>query len=90
MALENPRNTKTEDHRVVTQPSGSLASDFTGEVKQEIEEIKATGDPVNPSQSDVLIQKHVTGLAVSFFVLIGLFLLLVIVGFFLYTRSHSH
>ena len=90
MELENPRNTKTVDHRVITQPAGSLASDFKTEVEQEIEEIKATGDPVNPTHSDVLVQKHVTGLAVSFFVLIGLFLLLVILGFFLYTRSHAH
>ena len=78
----------TEDDRRVKQPTGSLASDFTNEVKHEIRETQATGDLVNPSQSDVLVQKHVTGIAGSFFVLIGAFLLLVIGGIYLYTHMH--
>jgi hypothetical protein len=80
--------TRTEDSRNVIQPNGDLPHDFVTEVRQEVNEIKGTGDVANPSQSDVLVQKHVTGLAISFFILIALILLAAIGGIYWYAQSN--
>jgi hypothetical protein len=56
------------------------------EVKHEVSHIKASKEPVDTSQSDVLVQKHVTKLSISLFVLIALILLAAIVGIALYAH----
>jgi hypothetical protein len=50
-------------------------------------EVEREASPAHDSsQSDVLVKKHVTGLAVSFFVLISVFLVAVIVAITMYTH----
>jgi hypothetical protein len=49
-------------------------------------EIAVEVETHDSSQSDVLVKKHVTGIAISFFILIGLGLLAAIAGIALYTH----
>jgi len=57
-----------------------LYKDFEHEVAREVH------SPHDSSQSDVLVRKHINGLAITFFILIALSLSAAIVGYAIYTR----
>jgi len=67
-------------------PEGLYAA-LKDEVTHEVRHIENNKEPVDTSQSDVLVQKHVTGLAISFFVLIAIVLLAAIAGIALYAHN---
>ncbi len=69
-----------EQHHSVKEQVVDLFQDLEHEVERE------TSPAHDSSQSDVLVRKHVTGLAVSFFVLIALFLLAAIVAIAMYSH----
>jgi hypothetical protein len=64
------------------------AKDQVVELFQDLEhEVEREASPAHDSsQSDMLVKKHVTGLAVSFFVLISVFLVAAIVAIAMYTH----
>jgi hypothetical protein len=80
---------ESESHPSVKDQAGRMVQDIQGEVKHEIEDIHAVKEPVTPSHSDHVVQRHVAGLSISFFVMIVLFLLIVIAGIAIYTHGHS-
>ena len=45
------------------------------EVKHEISNIRDNKEPVDPTQSDVLVQKHVNGLVITLFCLVAVILI---------------
>lgn len=65
-----------------------FGKDLKGEVKHEVAEMKRTGDVVDPSHTDELVQKHVTGLSISLFVIIALVLLAAIGGIYWYSHAN--
>jgi hypothetical protein len=70
----------TEQHRSVKEQAIDLFQDLEQEVEREVSPAH------DSSQSDLLVKKHVTGLAISFFILIGIVLLAVIAGIAIYTH----
>jgi hypothetical protein len=66
--------------------ANKMISDIKGEVKHEVTQINATRTPVNPTQDDHIVRRHVFGLSVGFFALIVAFLILVIAGFLIFGR----
>ena len=64
----------------VRQQVAELFCDVEHEVEREVAE------PHDSSQSDSLIRNHVTGISISLFVLIEIFLAAVIVGITLYSH----
>jgi len=75
---------ETESHTgptgQMTDQAKEMVKDIHSEVKHEMSRIHAAKEPVDASQSDHVVRRHVTGLSITFFVLIGLFLVAVIVG----------
>ncbi len=67
MRLDDDRS---YSHTTIRDQIIYLAEDLEDEVKRETRAVP------DSSLSDMLVQRHVTGLAVSFFILIALFLLL--------------
>jgi hypothetical protein len=59
------------------------------EVQHEVAHMQDSKVPVDPTQSDVLVQKHVTGISVILFAAIAVVLLLAIAGIYWYTHAHS-
>ena len=70
----------TGQHHGVKEQVVDLFKDLEHEVEREASHAH------DSSQSDVLVKKHVTGLAVSFFVLISVFLVAAIVAIAMYTH----
>jgi hypothetical protein len=58
-----------------------LYEDFGQEVKREVH------NPLDSPQGDLLVRKHINGLAIAFFIVIALSLLAVIAVFAMYTRT---
>ena len=81
-----PHPTKTDN---ADQVKDSLYGAMKDEVTFEANQIKGTGTAVDPNHSDVLVQKHVAGISMSFFFLILLVLAAVIGGIALYTHAHK-
>jgi hypothetical protein len=77
-----------ETTKNVKQQTGDMVSDITDEVKHEVHNIRYVKEPVDPTHSDKLVRRHVTGLSISFFVLIALFLVAVIAGIAIYEHAH--
>jgi hypothetical protein len=73
----------------VTEELTGFGRDLKTEVKSEVADIKRTGDVVDPNHTDELVQKHVTGLSISLFVIIALVLLAAIGGIYWYSHA-SH
>jgi hypothetical protein len=65
---------EAEPHASVKDQATDMVNDVKSEVKHEVRQIHAAKEPVDPSQSDHVVRRHVTGLSITFFVLIGLFL----------------
>jgi hypothetical protein len=75
---------ETESHtgvaELMTGQAKEMVKDIHSEVKHEVSRIHDAKEPVDASQSDHVVRRHVTGLSITFFVLIGLFLVAVIAG----------
>ncbi len=65
-----------------------FGSDLKREVTSEAHEMDATRNLVDPNQTDELVQKHVTGLSISLFVIIALILLAAIGGIYWYSHAN--
>ncbi|HZL51959.1 MAG TPA: hypothetical protein VFC37_13530 [Terracidiphilus sp.] len=70
----------TDSHSTVKDQVVDLYKDFEHEVKREVRA------PLDSSQGDLLVRKHVNGLAITLFILIAVFLLAAIVGYATYTH----
>jgi cytochrome b subunit of formate dehydrogenase len=68
--------------------ASAMVRDVKGEVAHEIRHIHQAKEPVDPTQSDHVVRKHVAGLSISFFIAIALFLLIAIAGIVIYTYTH--
>jgi hypothetical protein len=78
----------TDPHTSVTDKAKDMVQDVKSEVTHEAHRIHVAKEPVEPSHSDHVVRRHVAGLSISFFVAIGLFLLVVIAGIAIYTHAH--
>jgi hypothetical protein len=65
-----------------------MVQDVKGEVAHEVHRIHTVKEPVDPTQNDHVVRRHVAGLSISFFIGIGLFLVAVIVGIAIYSQMH--
>jgi len=74
--------------KAIKEETGSMVSDVAGEVKHEVHNIRYVKEPVDPTHTDTVVRRHVTGLSISFFVGIVLFLIAVIIGVALYQHGH--
>ena len=81
-----PHPTKTDN---ADQVKDSLYGAVKDEVTFEAHQIKGTGTAVDPNHSDVLVQKHVTGISITLFAGILIVLLIAIAGIYLYAHSHK-
>ena len=79
---------ETESHQGVKDQASEMVHDIKGEVQHEINHIHVAKEPVDPSQSDHVVRRHVAGLSITFFVVIVLFLIAAIAGIAIYTHSH--
>ena len=70
----------TDSHSTVKDQVVDLYKDFEHEVKREVRA------PLDSSQGDLLVRKHVNGLAITLFILIAVFLLAAIVGYATYSH----
>jgi hypothetical protein len=76
-----PREASAADsHATVKDQVVDLYKDFEQEVK-----LEAT-NPLDSPQGDLLVRKHVNGLAITFFILIALSVLAAMVGYAMYTH----
>lgn len=67
-------------HSTVKDQVVELYEDFEREVEREVQ------SPHDSSQSDLLVRKHINGLAITFFILIALSMLAAIVAYAIYTH----
>jgi hypothetical protein len=72
----------------VAGQASTMVRDVKGEVAHEIRRIHQEKEPVDPTQSDHVVRRHVAGLSISFFIAIALFLLVAIAGIVIYTHAH--
>lgn len=87
MAIETEKP-ESESHASVTNQTKDMIHDVKSEVKHEAHRIQAGKEPVDPSQSDHVVRRHVAGLSIWFFVAIVLFLVIAIAGIVIYTHTH--
>ena len=78
----------TDTHAGVTDKAKKMVLDVKSEMAHEVHRIHVAKEPVDPTQSDHVVRRHVPGLSISFFVAIGIFLLLVIAGIAIYTNMN--
>ena len=71
---------EAHSHATVKDQVVELYQDVEHEVESEAH------NPPDFSQSDVLVRKQINGLAITFFILIALFIVAAIVGYAIYTR----
>jgi len=67
-----------EMHPSVGDQAAGLYDDVSSEIKHEVRQIKANKEPVDPSQTDVVVRRHVLGLSIGTFVMIAVFLIVAI------------
>jgi hypothetical protein len=76
-----PREASAVDaHSMVKEQVVELCEDFEHEVEREAH------SPHDSSQSDLLVRKHINGVAITFFILIAVSLLAAILGYAIYTH----
>jgi hypothetical protein len=76
-----PREASAADaHSTVKDQVVELYADFEHEVEREIH------SPHDSSRSDLLVRKHINGLAITFFILIALSILAAIAAYAIYTH----
>jgi hypothetical protein len=74
MAMDTGKR-KEEPHESVADQAHNMVDDISSEIKHEASRIHAIKAPVDSTQSDHVVRRHVTGLSITFFALIGLFLI---------------
>jgi Fe2+ transport system protein B len=83
---------ETESHQSTAgqlrDDANAMVQDVKAEVQHEAKHMYAEKEPVDPTQSDHVVRHHVTGLSITFFIAIALFLLAVIASVAIYTHSH--
>jgi hypothetical protein len=79
---------EAEPHPSVKDQASEMVQDIQSEVTHEVKRIHAAKEPVDPSQSDHVVRRHVAGLSITFFIGIALFLLAAIAGIAIYTHGH--
>ncbi|HVC48381.1 MAG TPA: hypothetical protein VND90_14155 [Terracidiphilus sp.] len=67
-------------HSTVKDQAVELFEELEHEVEREVH------NPLSSTQGDLPVQKHINGLAITFFILIALFVLAAIVGYAIYTH----
>ena len=77
-----------EPHASVKDQTKNLIQDVTSEVKHEVRRIHADKEPVDPSQSDQVVRRHVPGLSIWFFIAIALFLVVATAAILIYSQVH--
>lgn len=80
--------TQSDPNPSIKKRTSGMVQDIKGEVVHEAKHIGTNKEPVDPTQSDHVVRRHVAGLSISFFVLIALFLVAVIAGIAIYTQTH--
>ena len=70
-----------DSHSTVKDQVVELYEDLEHEVQREVH------NPLDSSQGDLLVRKHINGLAIAFFIVIALSLLAVIAVFAMNTRT---
>jgi hypothetical protein len=70
----------------VKDQAKDLIQDVSSEVKHEANRIQDSKEPVDPSQSDHVVRRHVAGLSIWFFIAIALFLVVVTAAIMIYSR----
>ncbi len=78
---------KGPDPSVKEEVTG-FGRDVKNEVKHEAKQMNASRNLADPNTTDELVQKHVTGLSISMFVIIALVLLAVIGGIYWYSHAN--
>jgi len=78
---------KGPDPSVKEEVTG-FCRDLKNEVKHEARQMSASGNLADPNTTDELVQKHVTGLSISLFVIIALVLLAAIGGIYWYSHAN--
>ena len=81
--LQTPHPPESAD-----QVDDSLYGALKDEVKHEIAHMRNSKEPVDPTESDVLVQKHVNGLVIVLFSLVAIILLAALVAIAIYGHSH--
>ena len=76
----------TNPPKTADRVNDNLVTAVKTEVKHEIQSIERTKEPVDPTHSDVLVQKHFSGLVMILLTLVALFLLAAIVGLVIFSR----
>jgi hypothetical protein len=64
----------------------NLLTAVTEEVKHEVHNMEYTNEPVDATHSDVLVQKHFSGLFITVLIFVAVVLLIAIGGIALYTH----
>jgi hypothetical protein len=77
-----------ESQASVKEQTKDLIRDVSSEVKHEANRIQANKEPVDPSQSDHVVRRHVAGLSIWFFVAIALFLIVAAAAIMIYSQAH--
>lgn len=78
-----------DSSKSVKEQARAMVNDVAGEVGHEAHTIGATKRPVDETQSDHVVRRHIAGVSISFFILIALFLLAVIAGIAIYSHGHK-
>jgi hypothetical protein len=73
-------------HSNVKDQTKDLIQDVSREVKHEVSRIHTHKEPVDPSQSDHVVRRHVPGLSIWFFIAIALFLIVASAAIMIYTH----
>ena len=82
-------STQSEDPhppQTIEEVDDSLYGAVKSEVKHEVAHIVDIKEPVDPTQSDVLVQKHFSGLSILIMILIVLFLGAIVAGIAIYSH----
>jgi hypothetical protein len=72
--------------RTADEVDDNLFQAVKSEVKHEVRKIEENKQPVDPTHSDVLVQKHFSGLAIILLILVALFLVAAIAGIAIYSH----
>jgi hypothetical protein len=72
----------------IRHQANDMLQDVKSEVGHEVRRIHTGKEPVDPSQSDHVVRRHVAGLSITFFIVILLVLLVVIGGIAIYTHAN--
>ena len=70
----------SNNHESVSAQAAEFYNDIAGEMKQEVQDFRGGGQPIENPNSDLVVRKHVLGLIIFLFGLVAVVLLLSIGG----------